>query len=96
MYLHLQSVATKSISNRLTVSSLSLQLVSIPCGLYYKSFTIVITVDSGLYYKHITIVKYDSSVVNKFGASLTDDARVINYELRSSYVYSTGYSTIKL
>jgi hypothetical protein len=96
MYLHLQSVATKSIGNRLTILSLSLLLVSIPCGLYYKSFTIVITVISGPYYKHITIVNYDSSVVNKFGASLTYDARGVIYELRSSYVYSTGHSAIKL
>ncbi len=37
------------------------------------------SVTSGFYYKHITIVKYYSSVVNKFGVSLTDDARVIMY-----------------
>ncbi len=29
------------------------------CGLYYKSFTIVMTVASGLYYKSFTIVIYD-------------------------------------
>ncbi len=33
----------------------------------------------GLYYKHIMIVNYDSSIVNKFRASLTDDARVVIY-----------------
>ncbi len=31
----------------------------------------------GLYYKHIMIVNDDCSVINKFGASLTVDARVI-------------------
>ncbi len=34
-------------------------------------------VTSGLYYKHTTIVNYASSVVNKLGALLTDNARVI-------------------
>jgi hypothetical protein len=34
---------------------------------------------SGLYYKHITIVNYDS-IVDKLGASLTHDARVIIYD----------------
>ncbi len=34
----------------------------------------------GLYYKHITIVNDDSSIVNKFGASLTDAARVVIYD----------------
>ncbi len=39
-------------------------------GQFYSSGT------SGLYYKHMMIVNYDYSVF-KFGASLTDDARVI-------------------
>ncbi len=30
-----------------------------------------------LYYKQITIINYDSSIINKFAASLTDDARVV-------------------
>jgi hypothetical protein len=34
----------------------------------------------GLYYKHNTIVNYESSIVNKFGASLTDDVRLIPYD----------------
>jgi hypothetical protein len=34
---------------------------------------------TGLYYKHITIVNYDSSIINNFGASLTDDGRVVIY-----------------
>jgi hypothetical protein len=45
------------------------------------------TKTSGLYYKHVTIVNYNSSVVNKLGASLSNDARVIIYD---HYVYSTG------
>ncbi len=32
---------------------------------------------SCLYSKHVTIVNYDSNVINKFGASLSDDTRVI-------------------
>ncbi len=35
---------------------------------------------SGFYYKHMTLVNWDSSIVNKFGASLTDDARVVIYD----------------
>ncbi len=34
----------------------------------------------GLYYKDVTIVNYNSSIVNKFGASLIDDIRVIIYD----------------
>jgi len=37
-----------------------------------------------LYYKHITIITDNSSVVNKFEASLTDDARVIIYDCHMS------------
>ncbi len=43
----------------------------------------------GLYYNHITIINYDSSIVNKFGASLTDDARVIIYD--RLMFYSKGH-----
>ncbi len=35
---------------------------------------------SGLYYKHITFVNYDSSIINKYGALNTDDARVVIYD----------------
>ncbi len=35
---------------------------------------------SGLHYKHVTIINDDSSIVSKFEASLTDDARVIIYD----------------
>jgi hypothetical protein len=52
------------------------------------SYPAVVT--SGLYYKHITIVNYDSRVINKFGASLTDDARVIIYDHHMFIVQATG------
>ncbi len=42
---------------------------------------------SGLYYKHITIVNDDSSIVNKFAASLT--ARVIIYDRHMFIVQAT-------
>ncbi len=35
---------------------------------------------NALYYKHITIVNDDSSAINKFGATFTDEARVIIYD----------------
>jgi hypothetical protein len=34
----------------------------------------------GLYHKHITIVNDNSRVINNLETSLTDDARVINYD----------------
>ncbi len=45
----------------------------------------------GLYYKHIMIINYDSSVLNKFGASLTDDARVIIYDRHLFMAQATGH-----
>ncbi len=33
-----------------------------------------------MYYKHITTINDDSSVINKFETSLTDDARAIIYD----------------
>jgi hypothetical protein len=47
---------------------------------------------SGLYYKHLMIVNYDSSIINKFGASLTDDAAVVIYECHKFIVQATGIS----
>jgi ribosomal protein S3AE len=44
---------------------------------------------SGLYYKHTTIVNYASSVVNKLKALLTDDARVVIYDLHVIMVQAT-------
>ncbi len=37
----------------------------------------LLVLTSGLYYKHITIVNDDSSVVNKWWVSLTDDTTVV-------------------
>ncbi len=47
---------------------------------------------SGLYYKHITIVNYDSSIVYKFGASLTENDRGIIYNHHMFIVQATGGS----
>ncbi len=44
---------------------------------------------NGLYYKHMTIVNYASIIVNKLGASLTDDARVIIYDRHMFIVQAT-------
>ncbi len=44
----------------------------------------------GLYYEPTTIVNDDSRVVNKFEASLTDDARVIIYDRYMFIVQATG------
>ncbi len=46
---------------------------------------------SGLFHKHITIVNYDSSVVNKFGASLNDDPRVVIYDHNMFIVEATEW-----
>ncbi len=46
---------------------------------------------SGLYYKHITVVNYDSSVINKCVASLSDDARVIIYDRHVFVVQATAF-----
>ncbi len=45
---------------------------------------------SGLYCKHITIENYNSRVVNKFEASLTDDARVVIYDRHTFILQDTG------
>jgi hypothetical protein len=52
--------------------------------------------DLGRSYKHISIVNYDSSIINKFEASLTDDARVVIYDHHMSNVQATGVNLIKL
>jgi len=45
---------------------------------------------SGLHYKHITIAIYDSSIVNKFEASNTDDARFVIYDRHMFIVQATA------
>ncbi len=49
----------------------------------------------GLYYKHVRIVNYASNGVNKFKASLNDDARVVIYDRHMFIVQATG-RTLKL
>jgi hypothetical protein len=49
-----------------------------------------IFVSRGLFYKHIMILNYESSIVNRFGASLTDDARVVIYDCHIFIVHATG------
>ncbi len=49
------------------------------------------TPTSGLFYKHITIVNYDFSIINKFTASLNDNARVIIYDCHMFIVQATGF-----
>jgi hypothetical protein len=38
----------------------------------------------------MTIINYTSSIINKLGASLTDDARVIIYDRHMFIVQATG------
>jgi len=45
---------------------------------------------SSLYYKLMVIVNYDSRVINKLEASLTDNARVVIYEHHMFIVQTTG------
>jgi len=41
------------------------------------------------------IVNYDSSIINKYGASLTDDARVVIYNNQLFIVQATSVSAMK-
>jgi hypothetical protein len=62
-------------------------------GQCYKTFYCFIdattSVTCGLYYKHTTIVNDDSSIVNKFEASFTEDARVITYDHHMFIIQAT-------
>jgi hypothetical protein len=40
------------------------------------------------------IINYDSSIVKKFGASLTDDTRVIIYDRHMFFVKATGWKKL--
>jgi hypothetical protein len=44
-----------------------------------------------MYYKHVMIVNDDSSILNKLGASLADDARAIIYHRHMFIVQANGY-----
>jgi hypothetical protein len=46
--------------------------------------------NSGLYYKHMTIVNDNARVINKFEASITDNARVIIYDRHMFIEQATG------
>ncbi len=46
----------------------------------YNLSAFIINSFCSLYYSHITIINYESSIANKFGASLTDDATVFIYD----------------
>jgi hypothetical protein len=56
----------------LSIREVSISAVD-PSSLRLLQFYFIFALIGGLYYKHIMIINYDSSV-NKFGASLTDDA----------------------
>ncbi len=43
-----------------------------------------------MYYKHVRILNHDSNIATKFGASLTDDARVVIYDHHMFIVQATG------
>ncbi len=47
-----------------------------------------------LYYKPVTIVNDDSRIINKFGTSHTDNARVIIYDRHMFIVQATGFEKI--
>ncbi len=50
--------------------------------------------DLGLYCKHSAIINDESSIINKFEASLTDDTRVVNYDCHMFIVQATGAMNI--
>jgi len=56
---------------------------------YYKT----VKTSSDLYYKHVTIVNDDSSIINKFEASLSDDARVVIYNHHMFIVQASDFIT---
>ncbi len=51
----------------------------------------ILTKPFGLYYKQVTIVNEDSSIINKFEASLTHETRVIIYDHHMFTVQATGH-----
>ncbi len=50
----------------------------------------------GQCYNHLTMVNYSCSIVNKLGASLTDDARVVIYNRHMFIVNATGVNHVQL
>jgi hypothetical protein len=59
-----------------------------------KSYDLVHAMLCGLYYKHMMIMNADSGIINKLGASLTDDARVIIYDCHMFIVQATGIACL--
>ncbi len=49
----------------------------------------------GLYYKHVMIVNDDSSIINKFRTSLTDNTRVVIYDCHMFIVQATGVQNLR-
>ncbi len=49
---------------------------------------------SGLYYKYITIVNDESSVVNMWRVSLTDDTRVTVYDRNTFIIQAAGAAPV--
>jgi hypothetical protein len=59
-------------------------------SIWFDTKNVELTLEfSGLYYKHITVVNYDSSIVNKCVASLSDNARVVIYDRHMFIVQAT-------
>ncbi len=61
-------------------------------GTRERKFSVILKthlLSCSLYYKHILIINYDSIIVNKFGTSLTDDGRVMNYDCHTFIVQGT-------
>jgi hypothetical protein len=56
----------------------------------FKKYILRPLILHGLYYEHISIVNYNSSTINKLGASLPDDARVVIYNDHMFMVQATG------
>jgi hypothetical protein len=80
---------TEKMPNKLECLS-SVSIFIKPCVLRQKCKT------SGLYYKHVTIINYASSGINKFRASLNDDARVVIYNHHMFIVQATEVNLIFL
>ncbi len=59
-------------------------------GVWNKDCCILIERACGLHYKHTTIVSDDCSIINKFVASLTDEARVIIYNPNMFIMQAAG------
>jgi hypothetical protein len=86
--LHANSKPVLETTARDRLSSL-ITIASVTTKKFYRIDT------SGLYYKHIKIINYYSSVVKKFGALLTDDARVVIYDCHILIVQATVVNVIK-